>query len=122
MGRNFVKIEIEENSLRNNIKRLSKIDQFAKKSIVKVVSETAVNIARDTVTPSNFPFITGRLKGSYDSDIRDTKNTLTAEAFSTVNYAPEVEGRKPFFYPAIEENTDIYYKALEKIIEKAAKK
>lgn len=121
MKRNFVHIELNKNDVRDTIRHLANTDKRVRRLLGRVVASTAINIAKDTVSPSDFPYITGFLRGSYDSDTRKAKKNLTAQAFSVAEYAPTVEYFKPFFEPAVEKHTDRFYNVIDKIIEQATK-
>lgn len=89
-------------------------------AISKVVMATAINIIRDTVSPSEFPYITGFLQGSYRAEHRPQRKESVV--FSIADYAANVEyglgqREQKFFRPSLEKNEPLFYDALEKLIE-----
>lgn len=89
-------------------------------AVKKTVEATAVNIQRDTITPSAFPYITGFLRGSYRFEHKAQRSESVV--FSVADYAANVEygyGQKPqpFFEPSIEKNEPLFHQAVEKLIE-----
>jgi hypothetical protein len=141
----FISMNIADRSTKKAIDRLSKIDKKFRNDLGILVMQTANKIASDTKRPSNFPYVTGFLKGSYQADTTQTRRTLSAVVGSIADYAPNVEfgtspheinspifikgvgwrfigmhpGTKaqPFFIPAVDKNEPRFYAGIEKLIE-----
>lgn len=89
-------------------------------ALKKLIETTAINVQRDTVSPSGFPFITGFLRGSYRTEHK--REQYTSYVFSIAEYAPNVEygygqPAQPFFEPALDKHEELYEKALTKLFE-----
>jgi hypothetical protein len=127
MARNhIISLKVESRSQIRTINSLKKTSDEFHNGLVKVIEQTAINIQRETVTPSNFPVITGFLRSSYQTDTAKTHRDLAATVFSDAEYAPAVEfglrqRAQPFFVPAINMHAEKYFKAIEKLIERHTK-
>jgi hypothetical protein len=110
-------VKIQDDSVRRTINDLAKINRELQSDLEALIIDIAQRIVRDTKQPS-FPVITGTLKGSYQTDDRIDKSEMSIEVGSEIEYAPNVEERKPFFEAATEKNADLFDKSIEKLIEK----
>ena len=116
----FVSMEIVGRSDEKVINQLRNENREFERLLGVLVMTTAINIANDTKAPG-FPYKTGFLKGSYQPDTRNTRQTLSAVVGSIADYAPAVENRKPFFEPAVDKNEPRFYAAIDKLIENYTK-
>jgi hypothetical protein len=121
----FIQVQVIGNSDRKVAMEIAKIDKEVEKELGGIVAQTALNIAKDTKKPG-FPVQTGTLKTSYQADARTAKRELYANVGSDIDYAPNVElgiGQlaQPYFEPAVNENEELFNKAVENLIKKYAK-
>lgn len=108
-----------------NQKYLQKLEQFmddlsnnSYDGMKLIIAETAVNIHRDTTSPSSFPVVTGALRASYSIDVQDMEGSV----YSELDYADNVESgigqpAQPHLVPAYEKNISRFYRAVDKLIE-----
>lgn len=118
MSRPIINIEVDKRSVQRTLRSMRKINKDVNDKLIKMLEETAAMIVNDTVSPHDFPVITGTLRGSYQPDKQVDKSRMSIEVGSVIDYAPVVEQRKPFFFPAVEKHAERFNRAIEKLIEK----
>lgn len=103
-----VKFRGVEKFKRNIDKYSKKVQDKAKVQVIKSSINIHSNAKKDT------PVKTGRLRGSIDHTLSFDK--LEATVGTNVHYAPYVEAKKPYLYPATEKERASFVANMKRIL------
>lgn len=115
MGREGIILRLKQGEAEKLRSYYKKIQSEVHTGIGRLISETVVNVHRDTVSPASFPVVTGSLRASYTFESDETKGAV----YSDLDYAPGIEDTQPHLYPALKSNERRFYKAVDKLLQKA---